>query len=315
MTSDRSAEPGVEDPPEQAADAVLTVDAASSDDGAPAADGNAEAEASFALELPAFHGPLDLLLHLIEQEELDITEVSLLAVTEQYLRHLHNAEQISLGALAEFIAVGARLLLLKSRALLPRDPDAEPDEDEDGDPAALVAALEEYRRFRLAADHLRQLEEDHRTGYRREAAPPELPPSSGLDGVSLDALLDIFREVLERVPEDDQPELAVVAGGHQIPLADRIDRLTDRLDHDRRMSFRQFIGEAPTRTVVIVDFLAVLELLKVRYLRAQQEEAFGDIELVRIEGAISPRGTLVEEQIDADFGPGTSEAGAELVDD
>ena len=90
-----------------------------------------EAEPGFEFFLPAFTGPIELLVHLIERNELDITEVSLLAVTEQYLAHLRSRDQIDIGALAEFIAVGARLLLLKSRALLPRDSDEAPVQDEE----------------------------------------------------------------------------------------------------------------------------------------------------------------------------------------
>ena len=130
----------------------------------------------FALQLPVFEGPLELLLHLIEREELDITEVSLVAVTEQYLGHLSRRDHIDLGAIAAFISVGARLLLLKSRALLPRDEEEAADEDEERDPEALLEALREYRRYRAAAEHLRDLEDEHRTAYRREVAPPQAPP-------------------------------------------------------------------------------------------------------------------------------------------
>jgi segregation and condensation protein A len=96
------------------------------------------------LRLPAFEGPLDLLLHLIEKQDLDITAVSLLAVTEQYLAHLRAAATVNVGALADFIAIGARLLLLKSRALLPREDQADDGdaEAEAADPEALVAALQ-----------------------------------------------------------------------------------------------------------------------------------------------------------------------------
>src|SRR5438477_232358 len=89
----------------------------------PAAEPVTDSAASFVLQLSVFEGPLDLLLHLLDEQQLDITEVSLLAVTEQYLAHLRNTDHLNLDALGEFITVGARLLLLKSRALLPRDPD------------------------------------------------------------------------------------------------------------------------------------------------------------------------------------------------
>ena len=253
-------------------------------DAAAPSDAEAQQGDLFALDLPKFHGPLELLLHLIERRELDITEVSLVAVTEQYLAHVREGDHIDLGALASFIAMGARLLLLKSRALLPRDPEDE-DEPEDSDPQALLAALEEYRRYRQAAEHLRYLESEHRTGYRREAAPPELPLPSGLDGVTTDQLYTLFREVLERLPEDE-PQTEVER--EAVLLRDRVSLLTERLERERTVSFRELIGAASSRLVVIVDFLAVLELIRRRYVEARQDDAFGEITLARIEGASPP---------------------------
>jgi segregation and condensation protein A len=249
----------------------------------------------FALELPAFQGPLELLLHLIEREELDITEVSLVAVTEQYLEHLNAGERIDLGALASFISVGARLLLLKSRALLPRDEDeALAADDEERDPQALLEALREYRRYRAAAEHLRELEEEHRTAYRREVAPPEVPPGTGLDGVTTQTLFELFRDVLERLPEEDaEPELA----REPVRLADRLSRLVRRLEGGGPLSFRDVIASATSRVMVIVDFLAVLELVRSGYLEARQSEVFGEIELVAIAGKSPPSAARIAEEL------------------
>ena len=251
-----------------------------------------EASDGFAVELPVFQGPLQLLLHLIERDELDVTEVSLVAVTEQYMEHVRG-ESIDLAALASFVGVGARLLLLKSRALLPRELDGE-DElgDAERDPEALIDALVEYRRYRRAAEHLRSLDEEQRAGYRREAAPPELPPTSGLDGVSTQQLMELFREVLERLPEEEpQPEVQREA----VRLRDRISALVQRLERERSLPFRELIGAASSRLVVIVDFLAVLELIRGRYLEARQDGAFGEIVLSRIEGASPPASAQLAE--------------------
>lgn len=240
-------------------------------------------EPAFALSLPAFQGPLDLLLHLIESSELDVTEVSLLQVTDQYLQHLRSREQVDIGALADFIAIGARLLLLKSRALLPRDPDAAVDEDDDptADIRGLVEALRDYRRFKQAAEFLRSRDGGHGT-YRREVAPPKVPMPTGLDTVTLSSLVEVIREVIARLPEEE-PEGEVAR--EPVRLHDRISRLSDVLDRDGRTSFRRLIEGATSRTMVMVDFMAVLELIKQRYLSAEQSDAFGDIELVRLEGA------------------------------
>ena len=241
----------------------------------------------FVLQLAAFEGPLDLLLHLLDQQRLDITEVSLLAVTEQYLAHLRAGEVVDLDALSEFIAVGARLLLLKSRALLPRDPSEEPIAgDDDEDPAALVARLQEYRRFKEAAEFLRALEVEHRQGYRRAATPPELPLPPGLDGVTLPTLVSLLQQALDRVPAP-RPAPAVMPR-ERVRLADRVAALAARLEREGRVSFRALVVSAATRIDVIVEFLAVLELIKARFLEARQAEAFGDIELVRVPGGEVP---------------------------
>ena len=249
----------------------------------------------FALQLPVFRGPLELLLHLIEREELDITEVSLVAVTEQYLGHLGRRDHIDLGAIAAFISVGARLLLLKSRALLPRDEDEQAaDEDEERDPEALLEALREYRRYRAAAEHLRDLEDEHRTAYRREVAPPQAPPGPGLEGVTSQMLFTLFREVMERLPaEEPTPELA----RDPIRLADRVQRLVTRLEGGRPVRFRDVVVGASSRVVVIVDFLAVLELVRSGYVEARQADLFGEIELVAIEGAAPPSASCVAEEL------------------
>lgn len=249
----------------------------------PAAGEGADVE-RFAIDVPSFHGPLELLHHLIERRELDITEISLLAVTEQYLAYLREPEQIDLTALADFVAVGARLLLLKSRALLPHEEEIDDAEDE-ADPQGLIDALNEYRRFKQAAEFLGARDRAGQRSYTRSATPPEIPLPTGLDTVSVDALADLFREVLARIPEQ---EPAGEVERQTVTLADRIGRLVETLERDGQLSFRELMGGATSRVVVIVDFLAVLELIKAGYLRAQQAQAFGDIDLVHVEGVAAP---------------------------
>lgn len=263
-------------PPEEVApEAVATAD--------DAPEGDPEA---FQLNVPlpegTFQGPLDLLLHLIERNEMDITEVSLLHVTEQYLTYLRSTDEINLGALADFVAIGARLLLLKSRALLPIEvDDSDLEEDEGTD---LINALREYRRFKEAAEFLRERDTTHQT-YRREVPPPEMPLPTGLDKVTLDSLVEVLREVMDRLPEEEPTATMPV---ERIRLRDRLRGIVDLLEREQRTSFRRLVENATSRVAVIVDFLAILELIKSRYLEATQSERFGDIDLVRMEGATIP---------------------------
>jgi len=273
---------------EQASDAASVVppqDEGSSD--AEAVDDADAEQGAFQLNVElshgaAFEGPLDLLLHLIERDEMDITEVSLLHVTEQYLSYLRSAEAINLAALAEFVAIGARLLLLKSRALLPVEhDDSELEEDEGTD---LINALREYRRFKQAAEFLRERDTTHQT-YRREVPPPDVPLPSGLDKVTLDSLVEVLREVMDRLPEE---EPANTVAPERIRLRDRLRGIVDLLEREQRTSFRRLVENATSRVAIIVDFLAILELIKSRYLEAEQSERFGDIDLVRMEDATIP---------------------------
>ncbi|MCY4639289.1 MAG: segregation/condensation protein A [Chloroflexi bacterium] len=260
---------------EQEAPRAGVPDARSGDDAAP-----------FALRLPAFEGPLDLLLQLIERRELDVTAVSLLEVTEQYLAHLRAADRIDVARLAEFIAIGARLLLLKSRALLPRAPEEGEESAEEDDAEALVAALREYRRYRDLAGELRARGEAGRS-YRREAPAPERPPGSGLDGVEMETLAAILRGVLERFAAEQDSGVTPVQR-ERVRLRDRIEVLVARLEEERRLSFRSLLEGARSRLQVVVDFLAVLELIKAGFVEATQTTPFGDIELERRPGALPP---------------------------
>jgi segregation and condensation protein A len=233
----------------------------------------------YQLHLPIFDGPLDLLLHLIEREELDITNIALVAVADQYMAFLHSGDQLNVDALADFIAIGAKLLLLKSRALLPRprpdDPDAEPEEDLTDD---LARQLLEYKLFKEAAGRLRDIEVAGLHSYPRIAPPPELPAPTGLDGVTLDLLQAMVVDALARVPEEKEP--VQIIHPHRFTVREKAEMLREMLQADGRVSFRAVVEACATRMEIIVSFMAVLELIKSRILEALQDAAFADIVLV-----------------------------------
>jgi segregation and condensation protein A len=233
----------------------------------------------FELKLPVFEGPLDLLLHLIEREDLDITTVSLVQVTDQYLAHLREGD-VNAAALADFIAVGARLLFLKSRALLPRGPE-QPDSalpDESGED--LTSLLMEYRQLREVATYFEQIEELGRKSYVRQGEPPtkQIPLPMGLGDVTLEALATIFQETLARQDANRPPEETIER--EKVTVADKIKLINERLKADGRVSFSELMQSCRSRIEVIVQFLAVLELIKGQKVRARQESPFGDILLV-----------------------------------
>jgi segregation and condensation protein A len=234
----------------------------------------------FEIRLPVFEGPLDLLLHLLEKEELDITAVSLVQVTDQYMSYLHSMDEINMDVLADFIAVGAKLLLLKSRALLPREPGVPEEGEEEDVGEELARLLIEYRRFKGAASALREREDQGLRSYPRLGTPPEVALSLGLDRVTLRKLSRIFREALQRLPAEE--EVGTI-NRHEVSVREKVEEILAALMERGHVSFRRLVSTCRSRLEVVVSFLAVLELIKSNRLRAEQSELFGDIRLVVLE--------------------------------
>jgi segregation and condensation protein A len=229
-----------------------------------------------AVKTPVFEGALDLLLHLIESEDLDITAVSLVQVTDQYLVALRAADQIDLRAMADFIVVGAKLVFLKSRALLPRTPEQVAADDMETEAIAfdLTAQLEEYRNFKAAAGYLHNLEDEGHRSFARTAAPPTEWLPSGIERVTMKKLLAALSRAMERLPSTPAPhrmERAV------INVAERRAHVMSFVRRRGSGSFLRLISECTSRLEAIVTFLAILDLLKSDELRAEQEDNFGDI--------------------------------------
>jgi len=234
------------------------------------------------ISLPVFEGPLDLLLHLIERDDLDITAVSLVTVTDQYLAAIRVGEAFDPQALAEFVAVGAKLIYLKSRALLPKPPAMEGEDGDDDDVGReLVDLLREYKRFAEVADMLEARQEEGARIYTRLAPAPELPEGTGLQNVTMERLRDIMLEVLNKKPAETRPR-AVMARDTSMTLADRLMDFRERLQRRGRFSFRRMLAECKTRVDVVVSFLAVLELIRAGECDAEQDGAWGDIVVVAL---------------------------------
>ena len=244
--------------------------------------------AGYAVSLPVFEGPLDLLLHMIEAQEMDISVISLMSVTEQYLQTLNQLEEIEAGALADFLVIASRLLYIKSYHLLPKPrPPVDDEEEASGD--ALVRQLLEYRRFKEAAASLRLREEAGMRVYVRTAPRPDVEKRLDLSNVDLEKLQRALRKVLQRMP-DDPPMPRVKT--YTITVADQLENVRSYLrtalvasagEHSRRgVSFETLLGRGATRIEVIVTFLAVLELVKLREIEVVQDDTFGEIQLVPV---------------------------------
>jgi segregation and condensation protein A len=198
-------------------------------------------------------------------------------VADQYLDAIRTGEGFDPSALAEFVAIGARLLYLKSKALLPVPP-AEPELEEDEAGRELIDMLLEYRRFAAVADELQDRQDANIRHHPRLAPAPARPEGPGLDGVTLEAMRRIMLSVLKRMP----PPPRGFMPRPRVSLAQRVASLRERLTRQGRFSFRALMEECTSRAEVIVSFLAVLELLKSGECEARQEQAWGDIEVVAV---------------------------------
>lgn len=231
---------------------------------------------NYPVRLPAYEGPLDLLLHLIETQALDISAISLVSVTDQYLQTLSQLEEIEPGALAEFLIVASRLLYIKSYTLLPKPrPTIDEDEDE-ASGEALVRQLMEYRRFKEVAGQLRQRELLGLRVYVRAAPRPDIAPRLDLDTVDVSRLQAALRRVLQRMPVD--PPMPRVKT-YTITVAEQVENVRSALvsQGSQQLSFEYLLSGAASRLEVIVTFLAVLELFKLGEIDIVQESTFADI--------------------------------------
>lgn len=234
-------------------------------------------EPEYTVRLEVFEGPLDLLLQLIERDELDVTTVALAQVTDQFLDHLEHIPDRPADELTEFLVVAAKLLQIKSEALLPRPPEREPGEE---DPAeALARQLMLYKQFKYAARELGARERAGLRTFLRLSDAPPVPEQLDLAGIGLGELRSAMLDALAGVPDDGSIE--EVAEPPKVLIEDKIERVVEMLEDQDRISFRAILTGADTRLDIVVSFLAVLELFKSRRIWARQEQPFGDIELSR----------------------------------
>jgi segregation and condensation protein A len=240
---------------------------------------------SVSLAEAEFEGPLDLLLHLVEHAKLDITAVSLVQVTGQYLAYMRAEEQIDHRALADFVAIGARLIELKSRALLPLPPPiVEPEEEE---PEDLVEMLEEYRRFKQVAALLREREETGLRAFGRLAPPPEVPALPGLSQVTLDRLAAVVRRALAQSVPPPEPE---PLRRPRFSVRQKMAEIELVLGDEAEVELTDLLHRCCSREEIVTCFLAVLELIKQQRLVARQDGAFAPIILARAVPEAVPEG-------------------------
>lgn len=229
---------------------------------------------SYTVKLEQFEGPLGLLLELIEKEKLEITKISLTNIADQYLEYIKNIEYIKPESLVSFLVVAARLILLKSRALLPV---LEFTDQEEEDINELQKKLEEYRKFRIAAIRLGKIVKQDKVSFSRESFwgvntffyPPK--------NINLSDLETAFKKILSEIPIFEvlpQEKLA-----SRLRLEDKIKEIQTFLKERVELGFKEIIKNKSSKIDIIVSFLALLELVKQQLVMARQEGMFKEIYL------------------------------------
>lgn len=242
-------------------------------------------------KLENFEGPLDLLLHLIEKNKVNIYDIPIVLITEQYLDYVNHMETEDLNVVSEFLVMAATLIDIKCRMLLP----AEVNEDgEEEDPRAeLVARLLEYKMYKYMAQELQELEQSAGKHLYKEATVPkevekyEAPVDLDqlLDGLTLARLQTIFESVMKRRVDKIDPIRSKFGNIKREPvsLEQKITSVMAYARANRRFSFRQLLERQTDRLDIVVTFLAILELMKMGKIHLTQETLFDDMDIETLE--------------------------------
>jgi len=237
----------------------------------------------YQVKLPLFEGPLDLLLFLIQRDQIDIHDIPISRITEEYLGYLQFMRVLQLDVAAEFMVMAATLMSIKSQMLLPQPVQAG-DLLEVDPRQELIQRLLEYRLYKTAAQSLLECEHHARQIYTRpgETLPDEAEEEEELLDVSLFELISAFEQIIESEPEGTTHDVVL----EEYTVKQRSDYILDLLNNDKKIAFRELIRSDARTTVMVVTFLALLELMRVHRVAVRQKQAFGEIWIYRL--AISP---------------------------
>lgn len=237
------------------------------------------------VKLQVFEGPLDLLLHLIDKNKVNIYDIPIVMITEQYLEYVNAMDRTDLNVVSEFLVMAATLLDIKSKMLLPKEVNEEGEEE---DPRAeLVQKLLEYKMYKYMAYELKDRQVDAmRSLYKKSTIPPEVEAYKEpvdldelVSDVTLKKLNDIFNEIMKR-QEDKVDKVRSKFGKiekEEVNLLEKIEYVKEYARNNKTFSFRQLLMESSSKMQVVVTFLAILELIKTSFIHVEQDHTFADI--------------------------------------
>jgi segregation and condensation protein A len=254
---------------------------------------------AYPVRLANFEGPLDLLLHLIKKNEVSIYDIPITLITAQYLEYIDLMREMNLDVAGEFLVMAATLIHIKSRLLLPR-PDPTQEDPEEDPREALIRRLLEHQKFKAAAELLHERETLRSAQWTRPDGPiAEIagePPEPEIE-VDLFSLITAFRAVVERARQ--RPKVYLPA--EQIAIEDRIEQLLSRLSETEACGFEDLFADVQTRPGLIVTFLALLEMIRLKLIRVFQSGVLGPIRVYkRARPADAPRPLHDPEQVHAE---------------
>ncbi|NKE73681.1 segregation and condensation protein A [Candidatus Manganitrophus noduliformans] len=235
-----------------------------------------ESEAAYEVKVGTFEGPLELLLHLIKKNEINIYDIPIALITQQYIETLDLMKSLNLSIAGEFLVMAATLIHIKSKTLLPP---AEEEADEEDPRRELVARLLEYQKFKDAAEQLEERESLWREIFRKEPSPsPELLPEEvPLVDLDLYDLLDALKNVLAKIPDKKVLQVTI----DELSVKDRMQFLMERMGTIESILFDDLFEGIRTRHSVVVTFLALLEIIRLGLVRVVQGDDCGPLRLFK----------------------------------
>jgi segregation and condensation protein A len=236
-------------------------------------------ETDYKVKLEVFEGPLDLLLYLIKRDEIDIYDISLERITKQYLEYLQAFKELNIDVAGEFVVMAANLIYWKSRSLLPVDQQPPEEDVEEDDPRwELIRQLIEYKKFKEAAEQLQMRQLEQEKIFSRMGGEPALLASAPLrlGEVGIFQLINAFQVVLKRVEaREDWQEIF----GENFTVSDKIDQILQSVANKTSVPFSTLFAAAASRVEIVVTFLALLELIRLKQVRALQSNPFDEIQI------------------------------------
>lgn len=236
-------------------------------------------------KLQVFEGPLDLLLHLIDKNKIDIYDIPIVTITEQYLDYVNQMQGQDMDTMSEFLVMAATLIRIKSKMLLPREEVEEAEEEDPRD--ELVRRLLEYKMYKYAAIELKDMELDASyTFYKKSTIPKEVSqykepvdPVELVDGMTLKALNEIFQSIMKKQVDKVDPIRSKFGTieREEINIEDRMVQIREEIRGLKGINFRTLLESQPSKMNIIITFMSILELMKVGAVAIRQEETFGEI--------------------------------------